>query len=65
MTAYSKVMFELASLVIQHFVSHVQLSFGRETRAHWCWLWRPVRVRTLKTQLGVSWRRLTTSSRTR
>ena len=36
-TAYSKVMLELASLVIQHFVSHhVQLSFGRGTRApHW------------------------------
>ena len=66
MTAYSKVMVELASLVIQHFVSHhVQLSFGRETLAHWCWLWRPVRIRTLKTQLGVSWRRLSTSSSTR
>ena len=49
MTAYSKVMSELASLVIQHFVSHhVQLSLGRETRAHWCWPWRPAKVRTLQ-----------------
>ena len=49
MTAYSKVMSELASLVIQHFVSHhVQLTLGRETRAHWCWPRRPAKVRTLQ-----------------
>ena len=29
------------------------LSFGRQMRANWCWLWRLVRVRTLKTKLGV------------
>ena len=27
------------------------LSFGRKTRGNWCWLWRLVRVRTLKTKL--------------
>ena len=29
-----------------------------------CWPWRPATIRTLKTKLTVSWRRLATSSRT-
>ena len=31
------------------------LSFGRETRAHWCWPQKPARVRTLKMGLSFSW----------
>ena len=26
--------------------------YSRKTRAQWCWLWRPLTVRTLKTKLG-------------
>ena len=39
------------------------LSFGRETHSL-CWPGKPARVRTFQTKLGVSWRRLATTSRT-
>ena len=39
------------------------LPFGRRNTYASCWPGKPVRVRTLETKLGVSWRRLATTSR--